>query len=57
MVLIRRWRRVQHQGVVFMNHLGCASRGVVRRCLAFTATPVTVNGAPCFSGGHFIVCL
>jgi hypothetical protein len=44
MVLIRRWRRVQHQGVVFMSNLGCASTGVVRRCLAYTAAPATASG-------------
>jgi hypothetical protein len=50
MVLIRRWRRVQHQGVVIMSLLSCASRGVVRRCLAFTAALATASGTRCFSG-------
>jgi hypothetical protein len=51
MVLIRRWRRVQHQGVVIMSLLSCASRDVVRRCLAFTAALATASGTRCFSGG------
>ena len=48
MVLIRRWRRVQRQGVVFMSHLGCAAGGVVRRCFAFTPAPATASGTRCF---------
>jgi hypothetical protein len=31
-----------------MSLLGCASRGVARRCSAFTATPATASGTRYF---------
>jgi hypothetical protein len=51
MVSIRQWRRVQHQGVVIMSLLSCASRWGVRRRLAITAALATAGETRCFTGG------